>query len=257
VIEAIVWGLVQGLTEFLPVSSSGHLVLVPAFLSRAGMDIAAPELAVSAVLHLGTLVAVLAYYRKDLLNLTRAASDPEARRVLGLLALGTVPVLSGFAVRDAVGRLEENPRAVAVALLGTGLVLALGSRLPVGNRRLETSTAGQAIRVGIAQAIALVPGISRSGMTITEGLRTGLAPAEAARFSFLLAIPTIAGGGLLSLLDLAGTEVSFAPIVVGFAVSAVSGYLAIAALLKALAKVGFAPFSIYCLVAGVAALIVL
>lgn len=256
-IEAIIWGLVQGLTEFLPVSSSGHLVLVPAFLSHAGMDIAAPELAVSAVLHLGTLVAVLAYYRKDLLNLTRAATDPEARRVLGLLALGTVPALIGLAVKDSLDRLEENPRAVAVALLFTGLVLAVGSRLTVGDRRLESSTPRHALRVGIAQAMALVPGVSRSGMTITEGLRTGLAPAEAAKFSFLLAIPTIAGGGLLSLLELTNAEVSFGPILVGLAVSAVSGYLAIAALLKALAKVGFAPFSIYCLVVGVAALIVL
>jgi undecaprenyl-diphosphatase len=257
VIEAIIWGLVQGLTEFLPVSSSGHLVLVPAFLSQAGMDIAAPELAVSAVLHLGTLVAVLAYYRKDLLNLTRAATDPEARRVLGLLALGTVPAVIGLVVKDALDRLEEDPRAVAVALLFTGLVLAVGSRLPVGDRRLESSTPRHALRVGIAQAMALVPGVSRSGMTITEGLRTGLAPAEAAKFSFLLAIPTIAGGGLLSLLELTNAEVSFGPILVGLTVSAVSGYLAIAALLKALAKVGFAPFSIYCLVMGVAALIVL
>jgi undecaprenyl-diphosphatase len=257
VIEAIVWGLVQGLTEFLPVSSSGHLVLVPAFLSRAGYDIGAPELTVSAVLHLGTLLAVIVYYRKDLLTLTKAGSDPQARRVLGLLALGTLPALVGLVAKDALDRLEEDPRSVALALLGTGVVLAVGSRLILRDGRLESGSARDALRVGVAQAVALIPGISRSGMTITEGLRVGLAPAEAARFSFLLAIPTIAGGGLLSLLELAGANISFGPILVGLAVSAVSGYLAIAALLKALARVGFAPFAVYCLVVGTAGLIVL
>ncbi len=250
-LEAIIWGLVQGLTEFLPVSSSGHLVLVPAFLSKAGWEIGAPELAVSAVLHLGTLIAVVAYYRHDLRGLLGARTDPEARRVLGLLALGTVPALIGLVVKDALDRLEENPQVVASALIFTGIVLAFGSRVPRRGRRLESARPHEGLLVGIAQAMALVPGISRSGMTITTGSALGLAPEEAARFSFLLAIPTIAGGGLLSLLEVSGSDAATGPLVVGVMVSAVSGYLAIAALLKALAKVGFAPFAIYCLIVGV------
>lgn len=256
-LEAIVWGLVQGLTEFLPVSSSGHLVLVPAFLTLTGWEMAKPELAVSAVLHLGTLLAVLVYYRHDILRLTRFGSDPEARKVLTLLALGTAPVLIGLVVEDALDRLEEHPTVVAAALIVTGLVLLVGSRVPPGTKTLENGRPRDALIVGLAQACALIPGVSRSGMTITAGIGRGLDPSEAARYSFLLAVPTIAGGGLLSLVDLAGTTVSFRPIMVGLAVSAVSGYLAISALLRMLSRVGFGPFAVYCLVVGALGLIVL
>ncbi len=255
-LDAVIWGLVQGLTEFLPISSSGHLVLVPAFLSKLGWSIAQPSLAVSAVLHLGTLTAVVAYYRRDLVRLGRARTDPTARRLLGLLALGTLPALAGFPLRDSIDAFEDSPRNVAAALVLTGIVLALGSRLLTGTRRLESGTWRDALLVGVFQAFALVPGISRSGMTITAGGGRRFDATEAARFSFLLAIPTIAGGGLLSVLDLSG-EITPGPMVAGLVVSAVSGYAAIALLLRALARVGLRPFAAYCLIVGVIGFVVL
>jgi len=256
VLDAIIWGLVQGLTEFLPISSSGHLVLVPAFLSKLGWSVSQPSLAVSAVLHLGTLIAVIVYYRKDLVLIARARTNPDARRILGLLALGTVPALVGLPLRDSIDAFEDSARNVAAALVVTGIILAVGSRLLTGTRRLESGTWRDAAVVGLFQALALVPGISRSGMTITAGGGRRFDAAEAARFSFLLAIPTIAGGGLLSLLDLSG-QIAAGPMIAGFIVSTLSGYAAIALLLRTLRRVGLGPFAAYCLVVGAVGFVVL
>lgn len=255
--DAIIWGLVQGLTEFLPISSSGHLVLVPALLEAGGAEMSDPDLATSAVLHLGTLVAVIAYYRRDLIELARFRTEPQARHVLWLLALGTVPAVIGLPLEGALSRLESNPDAVAIALLGTGAILFISTRLPIGSRRLEAGTTRDALIVGVSQALALIPGISRSGSTITAGLARGLDRREAARFSFLLAIPTIAGGGLLSLGDLISTGVDLGPVAVGFLFALVSGYAAIALILRILVTRGFAPFVAYCLTMGTVSLIIL
>ena len=254
--DAIIWGLVQGLTEFLPVSSSGHLVLVPAFLSRFGWEIAQPSLAISAVLHLGTLLAVVLYYRRDLVSLTRARTDPAARRLLGLLALGTVPALVGLPLKDSIDAFASSARNVAAALFVTGLVLLVGSRLLTGMRTWESGTWRDALVVGVFQAFALVPGISRSGMTITAAAGRRFDGTEAARFSFLLAVPAIAGGGLLSLLDVS-SDTATGPLIVGLLVSAVSGYAAIAGLLRVLRRVGLGPFALYCLLVGVLGFVLL
>ncbi|MDF1595883.1 MAG: undecaprenyl-diphosphate phosphatase [Acidimicrobiia bacterium] len=250
--QAIVWGLVQGLTEFLPISSSGHLVLVPAFL---GID--QPDLATSAVLHLGTLTAVVAYYRRDLLKLTRFNRDPGARRVLGLLALGTVPAVIGVFVEDQIGSLQEDPTAVALALLVTGVVLFFSGLFMSGRLSLERLPMRDGFLIGVAQAIALVPGISRSGMTITAGMTRNLERSEAARFSFLLAIPAIAGAGAQQGLELAGNGGIGAEVWVGMVIAALSGYMAIALLLRLLTRFGLRPFAIYCFAVGIVALIAL
>lgn len=255
-IDAIIWGLVQGLTEFLPISSSGHLVLVPAVLSRLGWEVAQPSLSVSAVLHLGTLLAVVVYYRRDLLYLTRARTDAGARRLLGLLALGTVPALVGLPLKDSIDAFEGSARNVAAALLVTGIVLVVGTRLLTGNRTWRSGTWRDALTVGVFQAFALVPGVSRSGMTITAAAGRRFEAGEAARFSFLLAIPAIAGGGLLSLLDASATT-DAGPLVVGLVVSALSGYAAIAVLLRVLRRRGLGPFAAYCLIVGVLGFILL
>jgi undecaprenyl-diphosphatase len=257
VIDAIVWGLVQGLTEFLPISSSGHLVLVPALLAEAGIDVGEPSLTVSAVLHLGTLLAVLIFYRSDLVRLADVRRDPEARRTLGILALGTIPAVIGLPLRSGLESIEQNPPVVAGALLVTGLILVIAERLPRGSRRFDAARPSDAVWVGVAQAFALIPGISRSGSTITMATARGFDRTEAARFSFLLAIPTIAGGGLLSLLELDGGDGSAGAIFVGFAVAAISGYAAIAALLRLITTRGFLPFTIYCFVVGTVAIVVL
>ena len=179
--EAVLWGLVQGLTEFLPISSSGHLVLVPAFV---GVD--QPDLATSAVLHLGTLAAVVAFYRRDLVKLTHFRRDPDPRRILALLAIGTVPAVIGVFVEDKIGSLQEDTTAVALALLVTGIVLFVSGWFMSGRLSLERLRLSDGFLIGVAQAIALIPGISRSGMTITAGLSRNLERPEAARFTFRL-----------------------------------------------------------------------
>ena len=250
--DAVLWGLVQGLTEFLPISSSGHLVLVPALLDRE-----APDLALSAVLHLGTLAAVLAYFRRDIAGLLRFRRDPQARRTIGLLVLGTVPAaVLGLTFESILDDVNEHPAVVAGALIGTGLLLLGARRLQLRSRRFEEAGVRDALAVGVFQAFALMPGFSRSGFTITAAEARGFAPVEAARFSFLLGIPAIAGAGFLEALDLADAGGLSAEVWVGMAVAALSGYAAIAILLALLRRIGLTPFAVYCLVAGIVALIV-
>jgi undecaprenyl-diphosphatase len=257
VLSAIIWGLVQGLTEFLPISSSGHLVLVPAALSNLGLETPEPSLLVSAVLHLGTLLAVVAYFRSDIVRLLRFRREAEGRKLWVLLIVGTIPALIGLPLEGALERFQDDPRKVGMALIGTAVILFVGSRFANGRRTLVDAGPGEAFRIGLAQALALIPGISRSGSTITAGSMLGLTPSEAARYSFLLGIPTIAGGGLLALLEVGGTGSIDGALWVGLAVAALSGYAAIALVLASLKRVGLLPFAIYALLAGIAAVVFL
>lgn len=251
-LEAIIWGLVQGFTEFLPISSSGHLVLVPEFLN---MD--PPDLATSAVLHLGTLAAVLLYYREDLTRMLRFRTDEEARHLIKLIVIGTIPAVAGVLVESRIETFQENPRAISWALIVTGLVLFASGWFVGLRKKVEDATWKDALIIGVAQALALIPGISRSGMTITAGLGRKLERIEAARFSFLLGIPAIAGAGLkesLSLLDTGGvTGTTWLAV----AVAAISGYAAIALLIRILGRVGLRPFAYYAVAVGAFGLLVL
>ena len=247
-IDAVFWGLIQGLTEFLPVSSSGHLVLVPALLGRDG-----PDLATSAVLHLGTLLAVIVYFRREVMSMVRF--DRHGRPLIRLLLIGTVPAaVVGLAFGDAIDSALSDPRVVAVSLMVTGVVLLAARTFTTRDRKIGQATDRDAVIIGIAQAAALVPGISRSGMTITAGVARGFESTEAARYSFLLGIPAIAGAGLLKFVDLldAGAGIP-GSLWLGMAVAAVAGYGAIAVLLRLLGRVGLAPFGLYCLAAGAVA----
>ncbi len=251
-LDAILWGAVQGLTEFLPISSSGHLVLVPALLGRE-----VPDLTTVAMLHLGTLVAVLAYYRSDLARMARF--DRPARKMITIIAIGTVPaVVLGLAFESKLDELTERPTAVAVMLIVTGVILLATMLLRPGHKRAEELSPKDAGFIGLAQSFALIPGVSRSGMTISAGLARGLEPVESARFAFLLGIPVIAAAGLLSVIraisDGSGITVST---IVGMVVAAVVGYWAIAFLIRVLAKVGLAPFGVYCVAAGALGVIIL
>ena len=252
--EAILWGVVQGLTEFLPVSSSGHLRLVPEVL-----NIEPPDLATTAVLHLGTLVAVLAYYRNDLMwMLTSLRTERLARRLVTLLVIGTIPaVVIGLAFNDQVERLQESTTAVGLALIFTGLVLAASGRLRAGDVTAERAKPLDALLIGVAQAAALIPGVSRSGMTISAGSGRGLSTHESARFAFLLSIPVIFGSGLLEILDARDQGELPAELLIGIVVAAVVGYAAISFLIKGLVRWGLRPFAWYTLAAGTLTLLFL
>ncbi len=246
--DAIFWGLIQGLTEFLPISSSGHLVLVPAILDRAG-----PDLGTTAMLHLGTLAAVLVYYRTDLADM--AKFDRKARRSITLIAIGSVPaVVLGLTFENRIEELVGDPSKVALMLIATGVILLSTGLLRPGDSRFEDVGPLDSILIGLGQALALIPGISRSGMTIATGLLRGMDKVQAARFAFLLGIPVIAGAGFLEMIEFLGSGESIPSSVwVGVVVAGVSGYFAIAVLIRLLTRVGLGPFGIYCVVAGTVA----
>lgn len=251
-LDAIFWGIIQGLTEFLPISSSGHLVLIPALLDRP-----APDLATSAMLHLGTLVAVLVYYRRDIAAMARF--DRPARRLITLIVIGSIPAaVLGLTFESRIEELVSEPTVVAWFVVVTGLILLASTLLRLGDRRVNEIRPVDSIVVGVAQSFALIPGISRSGMTITAGLSRGMERTEAARFAFLLGIPVIAGAGLLQMAEaLSAGESIPAEVWVGMVAAGLSGYAAIAILLRLLTRVGLAPFGIYCVAFGLLSVVVL
>jgi undecaprenyl-diphosphatase len=254
-IDMILLALIQGLTEFLPISSSGHLVLANALLG-----IGEPGIVTEVVLHLGTLAAVLIYFRLDLIRLAKgllrlgkAAREEEGaatRRLLYAILAGTVPaVVAGMCCGALIESFFESTRVASIALLVTGAVLLSTLLLRRGAKQIGIL---RGVIIGLFQALALVPGISRSGMTISAGLYLGIDPAEAARFSFLLAVPAILGAAALKLPAMI-THISSARgwhLLVGFAVSFVIGYLAIAVLLRIVRRGRFGWFGLYCLLVG-------
>jgi len=256
---AALLGLVQGLTEFIPVSSTAHLRVLPALFGMK--DPGAPF---TAVIQLGTLVAVLAYFAKDIANLTvqlfRAPSTPEGRLPL-YLAVGTVPiVVAGLLLKKHIeGERWRSLYVIAGTLIAIGIVMIIIDRIAAGrpdHRPLAAITLTDALLVGLAQSLALVPGVSRSGATICMALLIGFARSDAARFSFLLSIPAIAGAGLFELKD-AFRELgrdAIPALAVSTATAAVSGYIAIAWLLKWLGSHDLIGFAIYRIVAGLALL---
>jgi undecaprenyl-diphosphatase len=243
-LQALVMGVVQGLTEFLPVSSSGHLIIVPALLGWHDPFIT--SLAFSVMLHIGTLAALLIYFRADWLRLIpaglatirdRSFDGDGDRRLAWLLAIATVPALIiGVLFNDAVESRFREVGLVAVALVIGAAILWLAERS--GSRRLLAMdlTFPRALAIGVAQAAALVPGISRSGISIAAGLFTGLNRESAARFSFLMATPVTAAAaayeGLKVIKGDVGVAVPIEPLLVGLAASFVFGILAIAVLLR-------------------------
>ena len=250
-LEAILWGLVQGITEFLPVSSSGHLRVIPDLL---GME--PPDLSTSAVLHIGTLVAVMAYFRRDLTwMLGGLGRDRAATSMVVKVVVATVPAaLAGFTLAPAVDRFQESALAVGAALMVTGLVLLFGGPGSVKNGRAEDLTLKDALIIGIVQAVALLPGISRSGVVITAANRRGLSLQESGRFGFLMAIPVIAGAGLREFLDMGSRAGLSFDLVVGTVVAGVTGYWAIKFLIDRLARSGLRPFGFYCIGIGLVTL---
>jgi undecaprenyl-diphosphatase len=253
-LHAVVLGAVQGLTEFIPISSSGHLVLVPEAL---GWD--EPGLAFDVMLHVASLVALVAYFWSDLVALVRGflAGDRGARRLAGLLAIGTIPAAAaGYLLEDFFEESFTDAKASALQLLMTAGILVAAELVASYHRKRRLRTMddlriGDAAVIGVAQAISILPGISRSGATIAAGLGLKMERDVSARFSFLLAIPALFGAALVKVPELGGAGLTGAPAIGGFIASLVTSYAAIAGLLRYLRTRTLYPFAAYCVVAGI------
>ena len=268
ILQALVMGIVQGLTEFLPVSSSGHLVIVP-FLFGWN-DAFLTSLAFSVMLHMGTLVALLVYFRDDWARLIPAAfaavrdrsfrSDPD-RRLAGLLVAATIPAaLAGVLFNDLIENQFRQVGLVALTLVIGGVILFAADRVGRRSRAIADVTFPVAMGIGAAQAIALIPGISRSGISISAGRLAGLDREAAARFAFLMATPITAGAGLFEVRKLltgeAGVQVEVAPLVVGTVAALLSGLAAIHFMLRYLRTRSLDVFVLYRFVLAAIVLVV-
>lgn len=253
-IDILVLAVVQGITEFLPVSSSGHLILVPKLFcwpdQGLTLDVAA---------HVGTLLAVLVYFWRDvgsmtggMIRLAQGKRDARARLVW-LLLVASVPALAiGFALDRWAGDALRDYRIIAGTLIGFGILLYLADRIGLTVRRIEHMTAGSALAIGFFQCLAFIPGTSRSGITMTMARFMGYERQEAARFSFLLSIPTIAAAGVWKGYQLVRggdfADIERALMMIGF--SAVTGFLAITFMMYWLRRASFAPFVVYRIILG-------
>lgn len=259
-LESVILAAVQGLTEFLPVSSSGHLVLAQSLFGI----FPAEALVYDVVLHVATAVAAIAFYRREIAGVMRGLFPPyrqapaaivASRRILLLLLVASIPTgLIGFLFKDFIEGLFESVPAVAGGLFITGAILIAASRITPGREGLEKAPWWKAALVGLAQGIAIAPGISRSGSTIAAALFAGLRREDAVRFSFLLSIPAIAGASLLKLRDLTVAETGdLMQHVPGFAIAALVGYGSILLVLRWTRKGKLWYFGVYCwLVAALA-----
>ncbi len=258
IINAIILGIIQGLTEFLPVSSSGHLVIAEHLLPGWHQ----PGIVFEVLLHLATLLAVIIFFRRDLFKLLQSlfCSGPEnrrQRRFLAMLILATIPTgIIGLAGKKIFISLFDRLDVVGAMLLITALLLWLAeSRDPEHMREQELSP-GKAILVGIVQGLAILPGISRSGSTISCAMLAGIEPKTAARFSFILSIPAIAGAALLNLKEIQAIPPSqFSACLCGALAALVTGLLALKLLLMIIEERRLRIFAVYCAVVGAATLV--
>jgi undecaprenyl-diphosphatase len=278
-LEAIILGIVQGLTEFLPISSSGHLVLAENILGVLDHD--KQDVLFEVVLHLGTLVAILIAYRQDIIDILQALPGfipgienkpksgngllndrhEDTRKLIINILIASIPAgLIGVLLKDFFTSAFSRVDYVGVLLLVTAVILLIGDRLKKSDKIAEAGGPGRSFLIGVAQAFAILPGISRSGSTIVCGMLMGLKPTEAARFSFLISIPAIGGAALLEVLDLlsgqsAALHYSAGALLAGFLSSAIVGYLALQWLLIAVRKRSLTRFAIYCIAVGLLSLV--
>ncbi len=254
-LQAIVLGLVQGLTEFLPVSSSGHLRIVPAFFGWED-----PGAAFTAIIQLGTMAAVLLYFRHDLWRIavawTRSLRDPQERRTLDArlgwyIILGTIPIsILGLAFSDPIENEFRSLELIGAMLIGFGFVMLYAEARSRRDRELDTLTARDGLIIGFAQALALIPGVSRSGATISAGLLLNFDRTAAARYSFLLSVPAVVLSGVFELRHVGEGGAPPGPTALATVAAFVSGYASIAFLLRFLVNHSIAWFVGYRLVLG-------
>ena len=268
-IQALIMGLVQGLTEFIPVSSSGHLILVP--WAMGWKDPFINSLAFSVMLHMGTLVALVLYFWRDWLTLIPAGlasirdqslRDEPDRKMAWLLVVATIPaVLVGPLLTDTIESWVREPARVAAMLCVGAAILWLADRWGSKVRDIDSMTFGGALAIGVAQVLALVPGISRSGVSIAAGLFEGLTREAAARFSFLMATPVVAGAGLWEARKVITGEAGVQPearlILIGFLAAATSGVFAIHFMLQFLKRQSVTAFVVYRVIAASVVFVIL
>ena len=268
-LSSVLLGVIQGVTEFLPVSSSGHLAIAEHLLNVSGASASPPFFDV--LLHLGTLFAVFAAYWEDirdmvleffygvsdLVHRTTPRRVPPARRMILLIIVGTLPLFAVLPIKDTIEALGDNMYFVASALLATGCLLFASDHVRRGRKTEKSATMLDALLVGVGQALATCPGISRSGTTITAGCFVGFERKFAVRYSFLMSIPAILGANILSLKDALEGDILWAEVpiyLVGVAVSAVVGYACIRLIRLVADKGKFGFFAYYCWLAGIVTL---
>lgn len=269
IVQAIIIGVVQGLTEFLPVSSSAHLVFVPHLLGTES------SLAYDTLLHVGTLLAVVIYFWNDLVNMFKsffsslmdipkgrfrqALQEDQFKKLAWLVIIGTIPAgLAGVLLKSQFESLFNNVAVVGFFLIITGFLLwesEMISRKIKNKVSLKEMSVTNSVFIGIAQAIAIAPGISRSGATISAGLFLGLERELAARYSFLLSIPAILGAALVQAKDITSLDISTTAALAGFLAAAIAGYLAIKLMLKLIKERNLLIFAYYCWIVGIVAII--
>lgn len=257
IFEVIVLGIIQGATEFLPISSDGHLVLLPTFFNMP-----TPDLAMVGILHLGTLLAMSIYFWRDIWQIATAVlqglrqKEPlgTADARLGwLIAVGSIPaVVVGLFLKDWLESMFASPAIGAFFLLVTAVLLVIGEKMQTGGKRPFELGWGEVFFIGLLQASALLPGVSRSGSTIAGGRMRGLDRPTATRFAFLLGFPAIFGAGMLSLVEVLAEETSYGLDIylVGFLTAAAVGYFCIHFLLNWVRSHTLYPFAIYCVLLG-------
>ena len=265
IFQSIILGIVQGMGEFLPISSTAHLVLAPYFFNWSD-----PGLSFDVALHVGTLIAVVAFFWRDWLSILKLAfqnklkvkseklkvDEKYSNSILWLLFIASVPgAFFGFLFDDYAEHAFRNPLLIAFTLSFVGLILYLVDKYAKHNKDIKNISIKDALLIGLSQAVAIIPGVSRSGATMTTGLALGLSREQAARFSFLLSTPIIFGAAIFKIPELFASGVTM-PILVGILAAALSGYLAIKYMLKFIQKVGYAPFFYYRLALTVVIVIV-
>ena len=271
-IQSILMGVIQGVAEFLPISSSGHLVLFQTFFSMENVE--ANHMLFTVLLHLGTLVSVCIYYWKDVLEMIveffrwirslvkpgerDKGTPPPARRLVMLIVVATLPLFLIVPINDWMEKVFSSSVSVSIALLATGCLLFFSDRMARGRKNAKNATVVDALVVGAAQAIGTIPGISRSGITISTGMLRGFDRKFAVRFSFLMSLPAVLGANILKVGDAIaeGADPGQIPVyLVGVAVSAVVGYFAIRLVNTLSDKGKFGMFAYYCWVVGLGSLI--
>lgn len=264
-------GLVQGVAEFLPISSSGHLSLLQNFLGLKSVE--ETNLFLDVLLHFGTLISIFAYYRHDIWDMIkeffkgckavvhpdpRETTVPEARRMVLLIIVGTLPLFLILPLKKYIDNLYTNTWVIAGALLVTGCLLFISDRLGKGKKTVRSVSLKDIIIIGFAQGLATIPGLSRSGSTISTAMLLGCRRDFAVRYSFLMSIPAVLGANILTMVDAiqAGIDWSLMPaILLGVVVASVSGYFAIGLVNMLSNKGKFGNFAYYCWGVGILALI--